>query len=324
MQLPGLATKYKEVRSRFTELITIKKNLSRHVHVLATEIGERNLANYHALNRAATYITNVMSESTFRVSTQDYYHKKHLLQNIVAEKLGSERPDEIIVIGAHYDTVINSPGADDNSSGIAGLLELTRLLGDFKSKRTIRIVAFTLEEPPFHDSPLMGSNVYAKNCHHKKENIIGMVSLEMIGYFTTKNNSQRYPRMDMEYRYPDKGDFMAIVGNKESKSMVDLTSDFVKRYSRMNVLPFVAVHGMPGISLSDHAPFWKYGYKAIMATDTSFFRNPHYHNPDDTHDTLNYRYSAKFLYGFSFAIREMAQSGFDSYTSKQNDNKILR
>ncbi|MBN1155105.1 M28 family peptidase [candidate division KSB1 bacterium] len=294
--------------------------MERHVFVLSSEIGERNLVNYHSLNRASTYITNVMSESSFNITSHDYHYKRHLLQNIVAEKRGQELPDQIIIIGAHYDTVVNSPGADDNSSGIAGLLELTRLLADYESKRTIRIVAFTLEEPPFHDSPFMGSTVYAKRCHDRKENVIGMVSLEMIGFYTSKSNSQRYPRPDMEYRYPDRGDFIAIIGNHESRELVHTTSECIKLNSRMNVLPFVAVHGMPGITLSDHAPFWKQGVKAIMITDTAFFRNPHYHNPDDTYDTLDYRICAEFLYGFAHAVKKIDSVGLDnieSYTDNQ-------
>jgi len=140
----------------------------------------------------------------------------------------------------------------------------------------------------------------------------------MIGFYTTKSNTQHYPRPDMEYRYPDRGDFIAIVGNQESRELVNKTSECIKLTSSIHVLPFVSVHAMPGISLSDHAPFWKQGVKAIMVTDTAFFRNPHYHNSDDTYDTLNYDYSAKFLYGFANAVKKIDSTGLSDDTTSED------
>lgn len=291
------------------DLKIIKNNLYHHVDVLSQKIGERNSYNYTALERAYKYIIETMRSSSFHIKDLEYRHEQLTFHNIVAEKIGNKYPEEIIIIGAHYDTVYNSPGADDNASGIAALLEFIRLYDAYKNQRTMRFVAFTLEEPPFYSTSKMGSHVYAQICKELQENIITMVSLEMLAYFTNKNKSQQYPHPDMVALYPDRGNFIGIVGDEKSKLIVEKITQTVKNYSNIPVESLVAHRAVPGVSLSDHASFWNFGYKAIMVTDTAFYRNPHYHRSDDTIDTLNFKYFSKLVLGLYHSFKLLDLEG---------------
>jgi len=292
-----------------SELKILKTNLYHHIDILTNRIGERNLYQFTALKYAYRYILNHFSQSTFTIKDSAYNYNNYLFHNIIAEKKGAHHPDEIFIIGAHYDTVYNSPGADDNASGIAALLEFIRLFDKYKNDRTLRLVAFTLEEPPFHATPNMGSYVYAQQCNQLQESILTMVSLEMLAYYTDQENTQKYPHPDMTSQFPSKGDFITIVGNDFSKQVVKQVFRGFKNNSKVPVMPMVAHSSTPGVDLSDHAPFWNLGYRAIMITDTAFYRNPHYHEPSDTIDTLNFKTYAQTVWGLSETFKQFDREG---------------
>jgi hypothetical protein len=283
----------------------VKRQLRQHVETLANEIGERNSICYASLEQAYYYILSSMQKNSFDISTVEYSHEHHTYHIVVAEKKGLVSPDEIIVIGSHYDTVENSPGADDNASGIAALLECVRMLDNYPSHRTLRFVAFPLEEPPFHNSVIMGSRIYANKCHSQNEKIICMIAFEMLGYYTDKRGSQRYPTAVMEQRLSNKGNFIAIVGNVNSKKIVTTISNSFDQLGLFPVEPVVTYEYVPGSNLSDHAQFWEHGYHAVMITDTAFYRNPFYHLPEDIPSTLDYDAFTKVVLSINHAIKDL-------------------
>ncbi|MBN2012727.1 M28 family peptidase [candidate division KSB1 bacterium] len=283
----------------------MQRQLRSHVETLATEIGERNSTHYAALEQAYLYIFSSMQQTSFDISTIEYSHEHRTYQIAVAEKKGTDKPDEIIVVGAHYDTVEDCPGADDNASGIAGLLECMRIIDSYPNSRTIRFVAFPLEEPPFHNSPLMGSHVYARKCHSEQQKLLCMIAFEMLGYYTEKRGTQRYPTSVMEQKLTNRGNFIAIVGNVDSKNIVSSISQSFDEQQLLPVEPLVTYEYVPGSNLSDHAPFWEHGYKAVMVTDTAFYRNPYYHLPEDTPSTLNFNIFAKVIISMAKAIQDL-------------------
>ena len=287
----------------------IKRHLYEHIEVLTKTIGERNSIKYAALEQTYNYILRIMRQSLFRIKEYDYYYNNLIFRNIVAEKIGMRYPHEIIIIGAHYDTVHNSPGADDNSSGIAALLEFIRLFDDYENQRTMRFIAFTLEEPPFHDTPKMGSYVYAHSCKRRQENILFMISLEMLAYFSNKRGSQKYPHPNMINKYPNKGNFITIVGNNKSLAITQKLTDILNRHGSVHAYPIIATPEISGANLSDHSPFWNLGYKAMMITDTAFYRNPNYHEPNDTIDTLNFKHFSKLVFGLYQSLMQLDKEG---------------
>ncbi|MBC8183396.1 M28 family peptidase [candidate division KSB1 bacterium] len=289
-------------------LTILQENLIDHVNHLSEVIGPRNLDYYSSLNKASQYISQKMIEYGAEPVLQNYKCKGKLVNNIIAEKKGARFPDEIIIVGGHYDSVMDSPGADDNGTAIAALIELIRLLKDFPNQRTVRFVAFTLEEPPHFGSGKMGSLVYAKSCYKKKENIIAMIALEMLGYFTDEPMSQQYPFPEMLMAYPERGNFIAVVGNKQSEELTNKFADLLKETSLIKTETLIADASVPGVDLSDHASFWRYNYPALMITDTAFYRNPYYHTTEDKIDFLNFKVFAKLVYGLAFAIKKLNES----------------
>jgi Zn-dependent M28 family amino/carboxypeptidase len=265
----------------------LEDRLRLHVERLAAEIGERNFLRYDALKRAADYIIDELKGYGYECELHEYEFNGDSYRNIIVEIMGRVEPENIVLVGAHYDSVVDSPGADDNASGVAAILELAHLLLDYRPHRTIRMVAFVNEEPPFFKSESMGSMVYAKRCRERGERIEAMISLEMIGYYTFKKGSQDYPPLLSPF-FPDRGDFIAVVGNRDSKALVKKVVNGLKSGSTVGVESIAAPFFIPGIDLSDHASFWRYGYKGVMVTDTAFYRNPNYHKGDDLPDTLDY------------------------------------
>jgi Zn-dependent M28 family amino/carboxypeptidase len=269
----------------------IKNNLQRHVLALAGEIGERSFAYFKNLDNAANYIETEFSNLGYSIEKQTYPANDKPYTNLITQKTGSRNPEQIIIVGAHYDTVTGSPGADDNASGVAGLLELARLWGG--GHKTVRFVAFTLEEPPFYKTDLMGSRVYAESV--KCENITAMICLEMLGYYTEK--SQDYPLPLMGMIYPDKGNFIAMVGNLSSRSLVKKVEKVFKKNCTTPAESLSTFDFVTGVDFSDHASFWEIGVPAVMVTDTAFYRNPHYHAESDLPDTLDYSTFAQTVRG---------------------------
>ena len=284
----------------------LEARLKGHVVVLADEIGPRDIFVPDKLNAAADYIRRFWEETGYTVSAQTFSAQKIACHNLAVEIPGKSRPDEIVLVGAHYDTVSWSPGANDNGSAVAALLELSRLFGTKPSNRTVRFVAFTNEEPPFFKTRFMGSLVYAKECRNKKENIVAMVCLETIGYYRDESGTQKYP-FPLRLFYPDKGNFIAIVGNPRSKSLV---RSFARHFMEESDFPVecAAPFGfITGIDWSDHWSFWRCGYPAIMITDTALFRYPYYHSSWDTSDKIDYHSLARVTHGVYRGLARMAE-----------------
>ncbi|MDL1956639.1 MAG: M20/M25/M40 family metallo-hydrolase [Candidatus Desulfofervidus auxilii] len=266
----------------------IKQSLWHHLYKLAEEIGERSIYKYSKLKETANYIISCFKELDYQVETQQYDFMGKILTNIIA------MPRCLIknyIICAHYDSVAGSPGADDNASGIAVILELARLIREIDLKEVpVKFIAFTAEEPPLFGTHYMGSYVYAERAKANKEKIDGVICLEMVGYFTNKEKSQKFPFPLQFFGYPRIGNFIAVIGNRRSKELVE------KIVSAFKLNPALPVESLtvPGngyilypVRLSDHANFWDKGYKAIMLTDTAFYRNPNYHTKYDKLETLN-------------------------------------
>lgn len=284
----------------------LEKNLKQHVYRLASPeggIGERNFVQYKKLEAAADYIFDKFKTYGYKPENQFYAIGLKKYRNIIAEKKGN---DEIIIIGAHYDSAVGATGADDNASASAGLLELSQIIKTKNTKKTIRFVAFTNEEPPFFYTNEMGSSVYAEGISKNKENVVAMICLEMIGYYTEKEKSQKYPLDLLSLFYPSKGNFIGFVGNLPSAKLVRKTKKLFKRHSKFPVETLVAPTFLSAISLSDHSSFWKKGYKAIMVTDTAYYRNANYHTVSDTPDTLDYKSMAEVVDGLSKVIEDLS------------------
>ena len=284
----------------------LSKDLKNHVRVLSQDIGERNFMNYDLLERAADYITEKFKDYGYMPGDQDYYLEGKRFRNIIATKLGDKIPKEIIIVGAHYDSVIGSPGADDNASAVAGLLEMAHFISTMKVARTIKFVAFTNEEPPFFQTKQMGSMIYAKCARSRGEAIVAMISLEMIGYYSDKNHSQSYP-LGFGLFYPNTANFIAVCGNLRSRSLARNIKEEFKKHSSFGIETLVVPEFLvPPIDFSDNGSFWNEGYRAVMITDTAFYRNPHYHSPEDTFEKLDYISMAevvKGLYNVILAIK---------------------
>ncbi|MBF0465584.1 MAG: M28 family peptidase [Nitrospirae bacterium] len=281
----------------------ITENLKNTVYFLSKEIGPRPYSNLNALNKTSDYISASLKSYGYDVSYQPYKYKGNNYKNIYTEIKGNKTPEISIVIGAHYDTVSTTPGADDNSSGVAGLLEIARLLENSTFDKTIRFVAFTLEEPPAFMTKNMGSYVYAKSLKENNENVELMICLEMIGYFSKK---QKYPLPVLKWFYPHEGDFILLAGDTNSQHSISKVKNGFRKGTVMPVESITAPRFIPGIDFSDHRSFWKFGYNAIMVTDTAFYRNPNYHRSTDTPETLDYDSITEVVLGLKSAICEIA------------------
>lgn len=279
----------------------LRENLQRHVEHLTVRIGERNLWKGDSLGRAAEYIEGAFRLYGYAVERQRYTTHGRSCSNLVAETAGE---GSRIIIGAHYDSVPGSPGADDNASGVAGLLELARLFGGKPGRRKIGFVAFANEEPPFYGSGDMGSMVFASSLKTKGAPVEFMISLEMIGYFS-KEKIQRYPLPGMGLFYPATADFVGIVGNFRSLRCVTALKRGFRKHSAVKVQAMVAPESVGGISFSDNFSFWRHGYRAVMVTDSAFFRNRHYHRETDTMETLDFTSMAEVVKGLFLTLRAM-------------------
>ncbi|MFQ5770070.1 MAG: M28 family peptidase [bacterium] len=283
---------------------TLREALRRYVEKLAIEIGERNLTHYHSLSTAGDFIEISFEEAGYEVRRQGYEVTGLTCFNIGAEITGTEQRDEIVVIGAHYDSVIGSPGANDNATGVAAVLALARTFAGKKLTRTLRFVAFVNEEPPFFKTSQMGSFVYTKACRERGEKVTAMFSLETIGYYTNAAKSQRYP-FPIGFFYPSTGNFIAFVGNMSSRELVrEVLASFrrqVKFPSEGAALPGI----IPGVGWSDHWAFWRMGYLALMVTDTAPFRYPFYHTAQDTPDKIHYEYLTRVVVGLQQVVGKM-------------------
>ena len=219
---------------------------------------------------------------------------------------GGYRGGELVVVGAHYDAVTGSPGADDNASGVAGVLALARSFKGRRHQRSLRFVLFVNEEPPHFQTPSMGSFQYAKALSEAGRKVYAMLSLESIGYYSDAPRSQSFPTAAMAEAHPAIGNFIGVVGDERSRPLVTKAADLMRRHASLPVEHHVLPVGAPGVDLSDHWAFGEFGYPAAMLTDTANFRNPHYHKATDTADTLDYDRMARVVSGVEAALVELA------------------
>jgi Zn-dependent M28 family amino/carboxypeptidase len=283
----------------------LRDQLKAHVLVLAGAIGERNVRRYQALNAAADYVSQQFREIGYTVREQTFAVEGKTVKNFEAELRGKLQPQEIIVFGAHYDSVAGSPGANDNASGVAALLALARLANQQRFARTVRFVAFVNEELPYFQTRHMGSRVYARECAQRGERIAAMLSLETIGYYSDTERSQSYP-FPFSFFYPNTGNFIAFVGNLGSR---DLVREIVAVFRKHTQFPSegVAAPGIiPGISWSDQWSFWEEGYRAVMVTDTAFYRYGQYHTLRDTPEIIDYERMTRVVAGLGHVLGGLA------------------
>lgn len=285
--------------------IDLADELRSHVTELATNIGDRGTYKPESYRRARDYIAGQFRALGYEPKLQTFTARGVECANIEATLPGRSKPSEIIVIGAHYDTVQDSPGANDNTSGIAGTLALARLLKTSDHARTIRFVAFAEEEPPSFQTDTMGSLVYARACKARNDNVTAMFALETIGYYTDAPDSQRYPS-PLDKVYPSTGNFIAFVANTASR---DLMRSAIGTFRRNCQFPSegAAIPDLTaGIGWSDHWSFWQVGYPAVMITDTAPFRYRHYHTRRDQPSELDFGKMAKVIEGVRSVIQDMA------------------
>ncbi len=284
--------------------LQLRDRLKLHIETLATRIGPRNMWRWDKLQEASTYIRLELEGYGYAVQPQCFEVLGKEACNLEVELPGKNRPEEIVLLGAHYDTVPNSPGANDNGSGVAALLEIARQLHAHQPERTLRLVAFVNEEMPFHDTHNMGSQVYARRARERNDQIIAMLSLETIGYYSNARGSQNYPNPVYAWLYPDTGNFISFVSNLASWRLLRQCLDGFRRHSPFPAQGVAAPGHLTGIGWSDHASFWEAGYPALMVTDTALFRYRHYHLPSDTADKLNYEAFARVTAGLINLVRE--------------------
>jgi Zn-dependent M28 family amino/carboxypeptidase len=273
--------------------------------MLAETLSPRDHEHPENLDRVAAYIRKELDKAGGRTSEQPFRVNGRSYRNVVAE-FGPDTPQRLIV-GAHYDAAGPYPASDDNASGIAGLIELAHSLKGVDLPMRVEVVAYTLEEPPYFASDQMGSAVHAASLRKNNAEVRAMISLEMIGYFTDAPNSQEYPDPSLKSTYPTEGNFIAVVGRLEEKALVQRIETAMQNASPLPVRSLAAPESVPGIALSDHRSYWDQGYSAVMVTDTAFYRNPNYHTPKDTPETLDYDRMARVVAGVRSAILALSR-----------------
>ena len=278
--------------------------LERHVRALAEELPPRSddPAN---LEESAAYIEDQLRTHTDRVGSQRFDVRGGSYRNVIARFPGRTPNAPLLVIGAHYDTAGGLPGADDNASGVAGLLELARAFAQYPPTPPVELVAYALEEPPHFGSEDMGSHHHARGLAEGSVDVAAMISLEMLGYFSDDEDSQEFPVAWMESLYPSTGNFIALVSNLDHR---DLTSRLKKAMLATSQVPVYSINApavVPGIDYSDHRNYWIHGYPALMVTDTAFYRNRNYHTEKDTPDTLDYTRLAQVVDAVFYAVERV-------------------
>jgi len=282
----------------------IRRNLEGHLRHLSVTLGERSIYRPANLHAAADYISQNFAAMGYTPRRQSYIFMREEVSNIIA---GDEHPDGYYILGAHYDTVAGTPGADDNASAVAVLLETARLARTLPPPRPWAFIGFACEEPPAYFGPYMGSRVYAKGARKQRARILGMLCLEMVGYYTDVPGSQSLPLVLRLMGYPTTGNFIGLVSDGRSKPLLTSLEKAIKGGC---TLPAVSLavplggHLLPEVRLSDHANFWDAGYPAIMLTDTAFMRNPNYHGPGDVMENLDMEAMTELTLGLAHFIQE--------------------
>ncbi len=272
-----------------------RDNLHRHVEFLTSIAGYRHYANISGLLRCIDYIRGELAVANGRITLQDYRVQDQTYQNIICSLGPADGPR--IIVGAHYDVCGPQPGADDNASAVAGLLEIARLMGLSAGRLHYRLdlVAFCLEEPPFFGTSHMGSYAHARSLRDQAATVKEMICLEMIGFFSERENSQTFPVPLMRWFYPTRANFIAVVSNLRNWNLVRRIQRDMQMGGDIEVCKLSAPAIVPGVGLSDHSSYWKFGFPAVMITDTAFYRNSNYHQGSDTIETLDFEKMAKVV-----------------------------
>ena len=286
------------------EELRLRGELAADVRALAGEIGERNMSHYPQLQAAANYVDRAFVTAGLPVRRDSYEVRAQTCDNIEAEIRGSS--PEIVIVGAHYDSVLGCPAANDNGSGVAALLALARQFAGKPTARTLRFVAFPNEEQPHFLKGEMGSLVYARRCKERGDRVVAMISLETIGYYSNSPGSQHYPLPGLGAFYPTRGNFIGFVGNVSSRKLVRQAIGAFREHADIPSEGAALPAAVPGVGWSDHWSFWQNGYPAIMITDTAPFRYPHYHEPTDTADKLDYDSMARVVVGLEHVIDQLS------------------
>lgn len=281
------------------------ERLRTHVRMLSETFSPRDYTHPENLDRTAEYIKNELAQTRGVISDQPYKANGNSYRNVLA--LFGPATNERIVIGAHYDVCQPYPGADDNASGVAGLIELAQVLSNTELPLQVELVAYTLEEPPIFRSEAMGSAVHANALKKQKIQVRAMFSLEMIGYFSDEPDSQKFPNPILKLFYPSRGNFIAVVGNSGQLGLVRKVKRAMRSTALLPVHSINAPGWLPGIDFSDHLNYWRVGYPAVMITDTSFYRNQNYHTAQDTAEKLDYNRMAKVVEAVFIAILELSR-----------------
>jgi Zn-dependent M28 family amino/carboxypeptidase len=287
-------------------LAALAARLEARVRHLSQTIGERHFQRRPALDATVRYLREQLAELGVPVVEHEFQASGQTFVNleVTAAQAGTTPEKGCIVVGAHYDTVPGTPGADDNGSGVAALLELVAELGTLRLERSLRFVFFPNEEPPFFPDAGMGSAAYAAHLRNAGQDVLVMLSLEMLGYYSDRAHSQKYlPGMSLFY--PDRGDFIGFVSNLRSRRQL---RDVKRAFQESSAFPcesLAAPEWTVVVGLSDHRSFWREGYPALMVTDTAFMRNPHYHQATDTADTLDYERFAQVTLGLIAAVKRL-------------------
>lgn len=285
-----------------------KERLYADVQKLTTINPPRNYQNLDSLNAIADYIQGEFEKWGQPIDVQSYLAEGETYKNIITSFGSEHTTSPRLIIGAHYDVCGDQPGADDNASAVAGLLEVGRLLHELQPVLNCRIdlVAYTLEEPPFFQTPLQGSAVHARSMAKDKVDIKAMICLEMIGYYSDEPNSQEFPVPQLAGLYPTTGNFIVVVGRVGEEKLVQEVKSSMQQVAAIDVQSINAPPEMTGVTFSDHASYWDQGYPAIMINNTSFYRNPHYHEASDTIDTLDFDKMTEVVRGVYWALVNLA------------------
>ena len=295
-----------------TSFATIKKDknikadttkIKKHLTLITKTDKSRNYKNLKTLNKIGAYIFDEFKTYADSTYYQKYDVKGNEYKNVIAV-FGSENT-KTIVVGAHYDVCGEQEGADDNATGVVGLLELARMLQGKKLNYRIELVAYTLEEPPFFRTKQMGSYIHAKSLKDNNIDVYGMVCLEMIGYFDDAKNSQNYPLGFLKLIYGNKANYITLVNQFSKGKFARKFSNIFKKANTIRAKKFIGPKSMEGIDFSDHMNYWNFGYSAVMLTDTSFYRNKNYHEKTDTMETLNIPKIAQVIDGVFQTIINM-------------------
>lgn len=287
----------------------LQVQLQSDVKVLSMDIGDRQLlTRERQLAEAATWIEGRLASMGYPVERQCYPVGASQACNLAVEVRGTTAPSEIVVVGAHYDTNPGTPGADDNASGVAAVLYLAQVFRQATPARTVRFVAFANEEEPHFWTETMGSLVYARACKAREDDVVAMLSLESMAFYSTKPRSQGFP-FPLSFFYPKTGDYVALVANVDSRELLEQVGTTFRAHATLPAYGGAVPERVTGVGWSDHWSFWQVGYPALMVTDTAVFRNRNYHHPTDTPDSLDWDRFTRAVVAVEEVVRDLARQG---------------